>query len=150
MALRLSWTRGDRFGLRDVDIGQVFQNVGVIEGGPAVGVLRDAIRECGNKTRPSPLDPRIEFGQRPSSDHSLEIRNDLAGLDQKFDAALHRDDGYRLGVREPIAPDRHSAGDGSGRGSAAYRACIYLFRSSTPSAPLADDTKASTKPLPLQ
>ena len=90
-------------------------------------VLRDAVHECRNETRVGALDPRIEFGQRPSSDHGLEIGNDFARLDQKLDAALNRDDGYSLGLREPIALDRHQPGDGSGRGSAAYRACIHLF-----------------------
>ena len=51
---------------------------------------------------------------------------------------------------ESVASDRHQPGDGSGGRRAADRPRIHLFRSPSPSAPLADDAKASAKPLPLQ
>ena len=101
-------------------------------------------------TRLAKVVPAQVMTGSPAQSASLAEVWDFARLDQKLDAALNRGDGYSLGLREPVALDRHQPGDGSGRGSAAYRACIHLFRSPTSSAPLADDTKASTKPLPFQ
>ena len=39
MGVEIILDEDDRFGLREVDVGQVFQNVGVIDGGAAVGDL---------------------------------------------------------------------------------------------------------------
>ena len=66
------------------------------------------------------LDRRIEFRQRFSSDHGLEIRHERARLDQKFNAGLNRGDGYGLGLGETVAPDGHQPGYGSSGGRAAY------------------------------
>ena len=39
MGVEIILDEDDRFGLREVDVGQVFQNVGVIDSGAAVGDL---------------------------------------------------------------------------------------------------------------
>ena len=89
----------DQLELADLTLGLAVRPTRRDRGAHRGFVLRDAVRECRDETRLRALDSRIEFGQRPLSDHGLEIRNDFARLDQKLDAALNRGDGYGLGLR---------------------------------------------------
>src|SRR5260370_17871669 len=86
----------DQLELADLTLGLAVRPTRRDRGAHRGFVLRDAVRECRDETRLSALDPRIEFRQRLPSDHGLEIANDFARFDQKFNAALNPGHDYSL------------------------------------------------------
>jgi len=48
----------------------------------------DAIGEGGDQAGTGPLEPGVQLGKGPPSDHALERGDDLAGLHQERNAAL--------------------------------------------------------------